>query len=325
MVGVLMYTKRFTLAFLVFFSSLPLFSSTDECFSLSHERIQDYQEKVIKELKRNTYIKIGLLTVGAAATSYGVYQLFFPALPIAPIIPSNVAEKETTLSDLSQKLDRFENEFQLYRGTINGQAELLTEVGYNAAPKDWWTWTKGWSKYMGRQYITITLASVISGTLTPFTKYFKMLDTAVDTMIDKVFYDANLNWYVTTHTNLPNLLAELEKHAENFNKPSEVDFSYHRNGLLHTWNLSLNQIESVLGFIAFKSDLLARESESNMQRAKNLADRLENQVNDTALSVQTTMNQGSSAGDLVQKIKELRSVLQDSLHTFATIEVLTQS
>ena len=277
------------------------------------EQVDFYHEKVSKELRKNKYVRVGVAVALLGATGFCGYKIFF-GIPNKPTIvpPLEKTEgQECSNSELKKALEDAQE-------TIRAQNKIMVDKGLMPDTSTWSGWLKSWGSFFGQQYLIIGLAQVVGGTLTPFSKYFKKMDTVVDGMIGKVFHDEDLNWFITSHTNIFDLLDQLEKPTLAMKDNPTEQHSF----FVNTWQLSVQQLSSIVGFMQYKIAELKKTSIENAHRAQIIAGRVVNATNETSEQLQKLFEKSALAQSAVQ-IQKLRTALQQVFSEFALTEALT--
>ncbi|MGE0206703.1 MAG: hypothetical protein AB7R69_02525 [Candidatus Babeliales bacterium] len=276
---------------------------------IKQENISICKDQIVSELKRTKYTQIGLATAGLALTGFGLYQLFKPE-EFALHHPKD-CEAVARLVDFAQR-----------------KMQDLPPVETVSTTPGFWHQVIDYTKFIFQSGLVMSVAGVISGVTHPFlTPIFKQLGRASDAfegMIDKVAHETTLAWYVKSHTTLFDLLAALEKHAQGYADPVDAsDFEYHKDSFIDSYNLLVSNIESVLGFIAYKTELLEKKSPTNASRAQHIAIRIQTKCDALTKHIEQAAEQSlwrESAQELKKEIINFKSLVQESFDSFALIE-----
>lgn len=350
------------LAFAIGFNSLALAGELPALNTLNPDTIFAHKDTLIKELKRNYYIKIGIYATAAGLAGFGIYKFFAPSaeagLPdLASDSLANVAktscspEKILTEDDVKKALVGYTDSIKKNEQALQGTTAVLSQfqeiidkdpelkkkfeeqfkeqlIKKTESPSFIWQ-VKDYCVYTFKSSVVMAVASMLLSTVSPFTKYLRILDKGMDSLIDRIFYHEDLNWYLATHTTLFDVLAQTEKHAEVLAEQAQPagDFAYHFSGFADSLNISLQQLEQVLGFMSYKIGGLEKKSPLNAKRACNLTERFFSRINEQVDQMNVLLKkmplEMSAGQSLKVKLAELRSCVQESLHAFVAIEFVS--
>jgi hypothetical protein len=315
-----MKLQKFSL--ITFFSFFCFSSIVADFAQIDRVRVQHCKKEIAREILKNNYARLGFIVAGTAIAGFGGYKMFFAD----PSRPSNTLmnyDKDLLLQKMSTEVNAIKSQVSHLYETQTCMKEFLIDQGYSIGGSgSWGAWLKGWIKYFGRQSIALGLLSVVTGTMSPFTKYFKSLDNAVDSAIGKIFHAGDLNWYINTHTNLFSMLSHLEKTAQTIDTEGidQADHSYQKEEFTRSWNLCIKQLEGVIGFIEYKGDELRKNSLMNAQRADALVKHLEEKMAEICATLQEHFNGYRYGMSLKSVMENAHAYIQDSCSTFTTIE-----
>lgn len=308
---------------------------------LNENSILQHKESVKGELKRNFYIKIGLCTTCAALTTYGLYYLCSQPSYTFPL--ASYLKDDSVNVDLSQPNEVVFKQMlieqkralnEVYKDTLHERQlrlalqKKLEEAGISFTAPTLFSQIKDQVSFIFKSSLVMTVASILAGTARPFTKYLKILDKGMDKLIDKVFYSPDLNWYLESHTTIFDLFVQAKEHAKALSSTTELpeDFNYHYIGFIDTCNLIMVQLESTLGFMAHKAELIEKDSEINAKRARDLSDRIFNHVNTTISDLQIFLAklplEHANGKLLKENLSNLKFFVQESFNKFVRIEFI---
>lgn len=288
---------------------------------INRQNIEKYQKEITYKFKRGALVKKAALGSALVAISYLMYRLnamdaSIP-VPAAPKLDLTTEEKEEELMSLviemckkGEKNAQMINEFM-----IQGK-KFCDDNGYpfSDKPLGWGQWARGWGNWFARTFTLSFIGGVASLSLSPIMKYFKAFDAAVDKGVNRIFPDSSISWYLTTHANLPMVFNDLSRQA------GKIDLQTQQKGNTEfesSWNILVNQIERILGYIAFRNESLGLLlKERGAQISAHLTILINQRVEYMA------MNQPQS---YVDWIKDLRSELDDQLHAFLEIEQIDRA
>lgn len=313
-----------------------LFAHDNQLAYIDQRNVQIYKAKLVQELRRTMCIQLGLLSAGVALTGFCAYKLFEPEKVVHHAKDCNQVQKLIELVGKLVEQKKLDVDTTQAMPLPNPPAEqkfeerVIESTKSLPNPPGFWKQVGEYTKYIFQSSLIMSVAGVISGATHPFlTPVFKRLGgvaTKVDSLFEKVLHSVDLNWYVTTHTNLFDLFLQLEDHVDGFSKAASdsADFTYHCDGYIDSWNLLVQQMESILAFISYKIEVLAKKSMINAQRGQSISKRIQQRFDDHVPSVQKIVNDGlcvESASVLSEKMAAIKSVIHESLHSFATIEL----
>ncbi len=372
------------LALFIGFNSFALAGDLNLLNKLDSDKVYDHKDALVKELKRDYYIKLGIYATAAGLVGYGLYKFFAPSAEAvvqeatvgAVGLTSNVQaakkpseikvnnqetitsskktlseeelkkivigydelikKQEQTISNSNQLHINVYSVFKGYQDVLEKDPELKKkfeeklklQLEKNESPSLLWQ-IKDYFVYTFKSSVVMAAASVLLSTVSPFAKYLRILDKGIDSLIDRIFYHEDLNWYLATHTTLFDVLSQTEKHAQVLAEQTQPtgDFSYHFSGFVDSCNISIHQLEQVLGFMIYKVGVLEKKSPLNAKRASNLAERFFNRINERIAEMTLLLEkiplEMSAALLLKTKLTELRSFIQESLHAFVAIEFVS--
>jgi hypothetical protein len=277
--------------------------------SIDQKKVDEYQRKVVEEFKHNTQIRFAVAAIGAVSISLGVYAMFFKSTNPGDLSQNIHSKPEAVAADIV--LSHVELKDVLDK-IVRGMAKEGYDVGQEL---NWSAWFKSWGRFLGKQSVSLVLGSVLSNMLNPFTKYFSVLDKAVDKLINRIFHEGDINWFLSVHTNFYSLLDQLEHQASAFcgstnveNHNNVQDKDYHCTVFINTWNLYINQLASMLGFMKYKANLLGKTSEFNAQRIFAIIDEIILLTNDTAKSINVGLFPDGTKHELSHVNEQVRTM-----------------
>jgi hypothetical protein len=279
---------------------------------IKQAQIDYYEAKIAKELRRGRYVQIGLAATLMGTIGFCGYRVLLGAAPQQPATePATVltTNQKVSKAALKEALDKMQE-------LVKNQKLALINAGVLNDSTTWGNWFKSWARFFGQQYTFIFLSQIATDTLNPFAKYFKRLDAAVDSVIAKVFHDGDLNWFVRTHTNIFALLDQLKS---NYYDENPLSFS-------GTWQLTVQQLSSIVGFMHYKIKELEKLSAENAQRAHLIVDKviiLTNHMRNQLEALVQMQKDITMFSRQVELINQLHNQLQQTLSEFALIEAVT--
>lgn len=222
---------------------------------LDQHAIDRHRMNIETELKRATKLKVLIGLTGLIATGYAGYKLFGPvdASVMQPVVLST-DQCAFSPEQMHISLNKF-----------HALASKLNSVEHQT----WWQWIKN---TVVQQYVIALFYGLASGTLAPITKYFTKLDQAVDRAVDKIFFKADVNWYIRSHTTLFNTGLLLNSYAEHVSETKDA--------LIVTWNLCIKQLEGIVGFIGYKENILQSKEPYHAEQLKLFEQRITQKIND---------------------------------------------
>ncbi len=227
--------------------------------------VEHCKEKVAADLKRNSYVRVGIVASMIVGGGVGIYALFGDGKAPSPLVPITAEE-----------ISRAETE-----SMIKHIYSCMKDQGCSANS----SWLKRWGNRLGGQFVLALLGAIANVTLQPFIKYFKVFNTCVDNVVGSVFHDADFTWFTTQRSTLWPLIDDIEYQAaaikEQINKASadsgvrtKKDYTYYRITTSNTWALCVHQLESILGFMQLKSESFSAVSRLHADHAKAIANKI---------------------------------------------------
>ncbi len=306
---------------------------------IDQKKVEKYQEKVLQEFKRNAQIRFAVAAVGLASVSFGVYILFFRSSKPSEVplniqkAPEGIGSNSVTNTELKRVIIELKRIIETTHNRVETVRNGMAKEGYDVGQEvDWSAWFKSWGRFLGKQSVSIVLGSLLSGMLNPFTKYFKALDSAVDNLIDRIFHEGDINWFLSAHTNFYGLLDQLEEHAVALSDSDEIDDqakskdkAYQCTLFINTWNLYIQQLVSMLGFMNYKAALLEKNSENNGQRAHAIIDEIMRTTNDAIKPMSKKLLSGehvskNGLAHINELVRNLRTGVGQAIENFAIAE-----
>lgn len=315
------YLKRLSVL-CVFVLFLQSTQCDDLLVCISQEGIVSKTEKIAEEFNKIDLIKKGLVTSSLLISGVILYKIMNPtpepiSMPLELPKPVNQMNNDQVVEQLRREVHKLAIRNNGQHRIIAQQAELLSELGYNTTPLSW-QWFKGYLKSFGRYYVTISIAQIVSGTLTPVTKYFKKLDAAVDRVIAKLFPQGDVNWFIDEHCGLFDLFDQLETDVCGMIQAQAHDESlYYVDSFAKTWALSVGQLEAVFGFMQYKAQSFDTSDEGEQRNRQRILDLImHTQVYIDQFRAQTEQTLQAIAAQTKTDIK--RETIRTELEQFRT-------
>lgn len=347
--------RKHILAFFVVCS--PIFSVFAENVSLvrlNGKTVEKYADTIAQELWRNTWYKRLTVIAGVCAAAYGSYHFFLkkPQIPAAAGVASSIAiaQGQNVLQDAKHKVTNEELEklilklgkdlerLEFDHSKVKVVADYLAEQkqinsGMSGTFK---TWGKTTLNFVIRESAVAVIFSAVVGA---FGKYFRSVDSALDSALYKVFHPGTLQWYIATHTNIYTIFNDLEWHAyciEHKRLPkkaaaegmqataevmlSEEQVAYHIEAFATTWSLCAREFESILGYMwmkaqqvgAQKAEVAEEQKGDNQESSPLLHAKRFTQITEHVYNVADNFR--SEAEKLLQKDVTMRTGLVQSVN-----------
>jgi hypothetical protein len=267
-------------------------------------KIVYFSSKSAYEAKRTKLLKQAM--IGVAVVGSGVVIYNWLSTPIPPKLPCPTIKEDSTCSELIKELltESNENKKQIaamHQGMVT--AGILAPSNQGIVE-----WLLSWKPL----FLNALMSTLVTASLSPVLKYFKIFDQAVDNIVGKVFYQNNLTWYLAHRAHLPAAFADLENLAERLDQGQAI-----ASELETSWAILVRQVESILGYIDFRKKSLGSYVR---ERANEISHRIAEQVTGSATQLeQKSTGLGSSYKEL---IAVTRSKLDIQLRAFADIELI---
>lgn len=266
--------------------SVPVVLHADEVRLKFNQVSEHNKERAVKKIKaelENNARQKKVIAVGAlAGLGYITYQFFYggETAPKPVIVPAEVVKNDQVPVIIQpEKSEHVSLPPEVLWYLKNEAAKARAKDNLSLIP-----WVYYWAKenfyLVAQQTVVLAVFTGLNNSLGPISKYISLFDGAVDKFIARVFHEGNLAWFLKQHTQLPLLFARLEYHAAKLeNQPTialnrsqtislqmekepehpvssaglltSEERNYHALQLQCTWNVMLQQIEAVLGFMEF--------------------------------------------------------------------------
>lgn len=187
----------------------------------------------------------------------------------------------------------------------------------------------------------IVIANILNNSLGPVSKYIVRLDGLLDRSVSALFHKNNLQWFVTNHVNLVDLFEKLVYYAAVLEgrsvtipatlltqNPITVDNT--QNTIQSTdalldfiayWNIYIQHIESVLGFMHYKgfSHQIRLEGERMIAISSRIQDLINNFAQHVEEKIITAQNNNTKIV-LHDELQRLRAQLGFEMDSFCLID-----
>lgn len=308
--------KKLFLFTLLLVTGINVLPASLQLGKINLQNVEKYQEEIAYKFKRGSLVKKAALGSALVAIAYLTYRMntldSSVSAPAAPKLDLTLEEKKEELMnkviELCKKNGAISKATEENANTIK---RLLEDNGYyvSGTKLGWGQWASGWGNWFARMFTLSFVGSVASLSISPIMKYFKAFDAAVDKGVNRIFPYASIDWYLTTHANLPMVFNDLKREANKLDKQNDLSQTVEFEA---SWNLLVNQIERVLGYISYRNELFGPLlKERGAQISANLATLVNQKVDCIAI------NQPQS---YVDWIGDLRTAMDDELHAFLEIE-----
>jgi hypothetical protein len=292
--------------FVILFSFSLNYAAEFAC--INDDNVCAAERAVVHEIKRAQYIKASLACAGLALTGYAVHSLFIADAPTG---------------STSQELPKVP-EVGVWRGMTEDQAKILLAMGERCGcsdPKTWGQVFYNWWSTVKQTGQTAIVYSLVSGTLTPVTKYFNLLDQAVDKVLDKIFFTPTLAWYLRSHNGLTQTSTLLQNMIVQLDASQTTMQQEHL--FVATWNVYVRQLEGVLGFLRYKISM-QKSSPAHTQQLTLFTQLLEETINTCSQECQLLLDARQWA-QLKKVLQRLNDTLQSSFMQCSSLESFTHS
>ena len=227
---------------------------------VSEEQISLYTVKIHEELSANALHRKLVTYTTVAGLCGGAYYFMYGGKTIPPAIAPSVQDNMP-----ASPLETLPPE-------VIAMLKAQAKEYFN---QSWLAWLKTNFYTIFQQTTVLFMFTAMNNALGPISKYLNALDGLVDRSISTVFHDGNLAWFLKKHTQLASLFMTLEYHAAIVEgkplAPQTAEFlpitvalpmpeltteefsaekkQYHVEQTVHTWNIMVQQLEYVLGFM----------------------------------------------------------------------------
>ncbi len=330
---------------------------------INDQNIEWYANKVKTELEHNALHKKVIIVGALAGLGYVTYQLLYGGQP-SPIKPIAKIEVPQTDSIISQPLidviKPIEKKEPIYPQLTPDGVWFLNSEGATKRAKDnlslipWvYVWAKENFYTLVQQTAVLALFTGLNNSLGPISKYINALDGAADKFTARIFHAGNLAWFLKQHTQLSLLFTTLEYHAGKLeNRPvvvtqtisllsdqqhikvnqdlvslTQEEKIYHVQQLQRSWNIAVQQIEYVFGFMKFSSSqvkwyslaaLQAQSLQATMQHEFDTCAQILESNSDILLNNYEILYKKT----LFESLQMLHMNIEQDLNAFADLEKL---
>lgn len=178
--------------------------------------------------------------------------------------------------------------------------------------------------------------------LGPISKYLNRFDGFLDRTVTSIFHKINLEWYVSKHGNLAQIFTMLELYAATLegralqiqtnaltNVPITIQGTPQGSlvrdaslkDVVDCWNLYIEHMEMIIGFIEYSSRIKSQTSILEGQRMQSIGKKIQLLTNSFAVSLQQKIQNLETAAILIyDELRELRALIGQELSNFSVLE-----
>lgn len=334
-----MHFKKITLLAAVVVASLSYSAQAVEKYTIKppeRSAIEQHKRVIARELRYNSLQRYALISVGTVAGTLALYKMFGHHLPQEGIVTS-MNEK---LSGIASAFNPANWLKKSKSAPIKAQPETPQAIDPCGTPEQC---TKTVAQNMPAvkkvaQYYSINMFSLawwkslgeqLTRGLCLACAKKALWDPAQNT-VERVFHPGTLRWYVTNHTQWPELLDEISLHTTALaTKGSASDYKvdYYKNAIAWASNNLVQQVGQVIAFMEYKVERipdavggLKKEAQGVIQYIIYATQTFCQQV-EAALTTPDAVRSGS---DLATAMQEFKTDLARSIVRFNNVSVLAE-
>jgi hypothetical protein len=256
-------------------------SSHIDAYSLreiSNENIANHQQVICKQLQRNSYLRY-LIGIGAlVASGYTLSYMFASPTPASPISSDEAA---TLLADI--------------RSAAKELAGLRERKG---------EWFSDMKHLLWSTIFFNVVGVLVTNTMNPIVKYFKVLDEKMEKLSNKIFYTPSIEWYVNTHCPI---MKAFELMENDINRDQSSNPAYN-DIIINDWTLCVELIESLLGFMQYAIKLDA-DKPTLQQRKHSVQDALIDAVNQQRILMENQLAHNQRVTQITSLVQQISQVI----------------
>lgn len=306
-----------------------------EIHTINPQNIEKSHQTIIREVRNHKLWQIATVSGTALAAGIGLYLVFG-----RDSTPISTAESSAAAGKLELTPDQ-----------TNIIQELILEKAYKAGKY----FKNSWGNWITQQFYLQThqlaqgvavavIFNLLNNSLGPISKYLNQLNGFLDRTISGIFHKVNYEWFMSNYCNINQTYNMLERYAATFegrslqiqpnalmNATVTVEATTDQESLARIgslkdvvdyWNLYIQQIEMVLGFIQYTSKGRASTNLLESGRMQAISEKITLLTNTVGTSLQQKIKnvENNTTLALYDELHELRALTGQELSNFSLLE-----